>query len=390
LNGTANSGGYSCAWNLGYLRKRFGAGGFYGDYPSQETTSTLHGGVDSRIAALGGFMRLRTGGRGHGDDFILVRDNPGAYRNTHYNRSYTAAADYTVSPAEGLVLSVGADTERYGITSPSLGNHGDYRNGVYASAVAGIGKATLSLALRFDRNSRGEDMLSPAAGFSLPVSEHSTLRMRVSRSFRTPTYTERFYLSPANIGDPHIESEHSLSAETGIDTRAGRWSGGVAVFASRSDDAIDWIRYTDTNTPWYSANHGRIDTAGFEARMNISVARSWIIRFNTTLLNRSVERRAGVVSKYVFVAPEQSSAATVTGSLANGFRVSGSIRYDNGSGMDSRSPVTLGISREFGPVNLVLTGRNVFGVRYDEFPGYRAPGRWILFDVSWSLPSGNI
>jgi hypothetical protein len=68
------------------LQKEFGRPGYYGPYPSLETVlacKAFQRGARRQLITLSGFF---AGARGHGDEFVLWRDDPTRYRNTHYNR----------------------------------------------------------------------------------------------------------------------------------------------------------------------------------------------------------------------------------------------------------------------------------------------------------------
>jgi len=392
LNADGSYSGESFAvdWNAGFAKKRFGARDFYAPYPSYEKTSVLQGGVHVRyLPGPNRMIRFRIGGRGHGDDFMLVRDRPDFYRNTHYNRSFSAAAEYAAEPRENLSFIAGAESERFGITSPALGNHADYNGAVYGEVTTLLRGSCLSLQMRYEGNSRRERIFSPGIGAVRFLGSGGRIRFHAGRSFRTPTYTELFYSSPANQGNPSLKSERSLTVEAGWDMSGDETSSGFTLFLRRADDVIDWVR-SGKDMPWTAVNHGRVRTSGLEVRTAFSVARSWIFRFNSSLLRQSVTKRRGVESKYALAPVDRSLAAIVSIPAFHGFRGVVRLRYEHVRGRGARSPITVGISKKYGSALFTASVRNLFGERYEEIPGLPAPGRWITFDIHWSTaPFGS-
>ncbi|NIQ58320.1 MAG: TonB-dependent receptor, partial [Gammaproteobacteria bacterium] len=73
----------------------------------------------------------------------------------------------------------------------------------------------LSLGLREDWHQRFGAVLSPSVAGSFHLGP-ARLRAAAGRSFRTPTWTERYYRDPANIGRPDLAPERAWSAEAGL------------------------------------------------------------------------------------------------------------------------------------------------------------------------------
>jgi len=383
-DGSYSGESFAVDWNAGFAKKRFGARDFYASYPSYEKTSVLQGGVHVRyLPGRNRMIRFRIGGRGHGDDFTLIRNKPDFYRNTHFNRSFSASAEYAAEPRKNLSFVAGAESERSGITSPSLGNHADYTGAVYGEVTTLLRGTHFSLQMRYEGNSRRERIFSPGIGAVRFLGSGGRIRFHAGRSFRTPTYTELFYSSPANEGNPSLKSERSLSVEAGWDISRGDILSGFTFFMRRTDEVIDWVR-SGKDMQWTAVNHGRIRTSGVEARAAFPVARSWIFRFNSSLLRQGVTRRRGIESKYALAPVDRSLAAVLSTPSFRGFRGVVRLRYEHVKGRGARSPVTVRISKKYGSALFTASVRNLFGERYEEIPGLPAPGRWITFDIRWS------
>ena len=383
-SGRWSTDAWTVRWNGGVLRKSFGAQGFYGPWPSFEKVTGVQGGINAvRTVDDRSQVRLRLGARGHGDDFTLDRYRPEYYRNTHFNRGYFIGGEYVRTHHGDGSLTMGAEAERIGITSGKLGNHRDYSAALYGECTGRFGPGEGSLSLRFDRGFRRENVLSPSAGISIPFRGVYRLRARIDRSFRSPTYTERYYDDPANRGNTDLRSERSLSIEAGLVRNLTGGILGVTFFQVRTSHALDWVR-NPGETVWSAVNHGRILTSGVEGNLTARLARQWSFRGGCTLLRQEVRDRRGLESKYALNPAERTIAVTLYGPLPAGLACSLTARHERMHEGDVRTPVDVRISRQFDAVRAGIAGHNIGNERYEEIPGLRAPGRWINFELEFT------
>ncbi|HEX7243090.1 MAG TPA: TonB-dependent receptor [Longimicrobiaceae bacterium] len=222
--------------DAGWGSRDFGADGFYGPYPSYEETRVATASLAwAGGAGAGTAVEPRLSVRRHDDDYVLRREEPDGYRNRH--TSWQTGGELVVRRAAGpgVRAAAGAEAYRDVLRSANLGNRAETRAAGFAELAAGrTGAATASAGARADWHSAYGAFFSPSlAGAWWP---RSALRLRASlgRAFRAPTWTERFYRSPANLGTPDLDPERAWSAEAGADWtpapgRGGRWAGGRAV-----------------------------------------------------------------------------------------------------------------------------------------------------------------
>lgn len=383
-SGRWSAGDWNMRWNGGVLHKSFGAKGFYGEYPSFEEVTTVQGGMHAvRTLDDRSLFRLRLGARGHGDEFTLDRYQPALYRNTHFNRSFLLGGEFIRSGAGGRSLTVGAEAGRAGITSGKLGNHGDNSAALYGDYAGKAGPGGWSVSLRYDRGYKDERVFSPAVGIAVPFGKKYRMRFRVERSFRSPTYTELYYNDPANIGNPDLRSERSLSAETGIDRKTASGETSLNVFTMRTSRCIDWVR-DPGESAWFAANHGRIRTIGAEGRYSAYLAEEWNFTGGCTLLRQDVRDRKGRESKYALYTAVRTVVATLCGPLPLGLMCALSARHERMRDGDTRTPVDVRFSRRFGAALAGISARNIGNERYEEIPGLRAPGRWFTLKMEYA------
>jgi len=221
-------------------------------------------------------------------------------------------------------------------------------------------------------------------GWVLPLDDKIKVKIRAEKSFRSPTYTELFYESPANMGSPELKSEHALNISAGFDIKGNDAEYGIFIFGRKSTDVIDWVKNSGEDI-WKVANHGSLVTNGVEIKGQFAILGKWNSSINAMILTQSVKRRKGIISKYSLNPLDKTVTATITGPLFAKSNCSLITRYEEELRGGSRTPVTVRIARNFGKLKTVFSIRNVFNERYEEIPGLPAPGRWFNFRMEYVM-----
>lgn len=105
-----------------------------------------------------------------------------------------------------------------------------------------LGPALVFGALRLEGVQGQRLALLPRVGLRWPLGEALALSLAVGRSLRTPTLDELYHPEEvAYAGNPDLVSERSWEGEVQVSLQGGAWSGKVAGFARRIDDAILYL-----------------------------------------------------------------------------------------------------------------------------------------------------
>ncbi|HEX2167097.1 MAG TPA: TonB-dependent receptor, partial [Longimicrobiales bacterium] len=227
----------------GYAARDFGANEFYAPYDSYEETRTAVASLAWRSRPATLVLEPRLSFRQHDDDFILVRDDPSLYRNRHTTRETGAELVARWQAGGRIALAAGGEAHRSEIESNSLGErHEDQVAGFAEAAIGDEGSALLTLGLRLDNHSTFGTFLSSSAAAAYRLSPGFLLRASAGSGFRAPSWTDRYYEDPANIGSPDLDPERFWTGELGAAWSAGPLSLDIAGFIRHADDLIDWGR----------------------------------------------------------------------------------------------------------------------------------------------------
>ncbi|MDE5574897.1 MAG: TonB-dependent receptor plug domain-containing protein [Bacteroidales bacterium] len=86
----------------------------------------------------------------------------------------------------------------------------------------------------------------------------------VNHAYRLPTFTDLYYTSTTQQGNPNLKPEQAVTAETGLHWHLGAFlRAGAQVFYRYGFRIIDWVRQSGEEK-WYSRNLTRLQTTGTE------------------------------------------------------------------------------------------------------------------------------
>ncbi len=110
---------------------------------------------------------------------------------------------------------------------------------------------------------------TPALGLEYRLQPGLTLRARISRDYRAPTFNDRYY-RPG--GNRDLRAESGYSTELGGDFQKGAWTAGLTGYYRSVEDWILWARQPNQN--FFGAyNLAAVTTAGLEPRLGFR--KSW-------------------------------------------------------------------------------------------------------------------
>ena len=373
----------------GYAAREFGALDFYAPYPSRERTRTFFGQLKrtwevSRRLTLEPRLHLRR----HTDRFILFKDDPDAFTNDHVTRrvggelrglvelggGYAAAWGF-----EGMYEDIDSRGLRGGVWGDALGFHVRRRTSAAVEIDRSRGPLRWQLGGRLD----GRDAYAPrttgTAAVTWDVTDAWTVRGSMGSVFRVPTFTELYYASPANMGNPDLAPEHGWTWDAGLSWHAGRMSTRAAYFERYEKDRIEWARPSGAaEEPWQVMNIATGKTRGTEVRLDWTAPRGHTLGVSWSWLEQTTDLAPGFEGKYTLLTPRHVVAASgmlvlpahltlgVTGRYIE--RTGGPVDFATAFVLDGR------LGWEQGDWFARLTGTNLLDRSYQEVPGVSMSG----------------
>lgn len=370
--------------------RSFGAADFYATYPSHERTRSATGSIRYDFSPSD---RVRTSvtasTRHHSDDYVLVRDNPSLYHNRHRSWQSGIEAVTRIALAPTVVAAIGADGSDARLRSERLGNRNEQRGALFAEATVGsAGSARLDAGARIDWSSVNDQFVSPSIGGVVPLGSWTRLRASVSRGFRAPTWTERYYEDPENVGNPDLRPEKFWGGEAGVSLAPDeRWSADITAFYRHATDLIDWARPTTpvtSFTPWRTTNVARADYRGAEIALRLHdwLGASWSLRGSA--LDFDSHGAAGFVGKYALRPITRSAGLKVTAPFGRGPVATLDAAYDDRASEDGHFRLDARIAQSWRDLRVVLDVRNATDADYLDASVKPVAGRSVFLALEWS------
>lgn len=376
----------------GHARRNFGANGFYAPRDSYEETRTtvVSAGWSGEVG--GGFtLHPRLSLRRHRDDFTLIRTNPSIYRNVHTSRQRGGDIQARRRPlgGTGVAVALGGEFFRDDLEStrvlpspprPALGERAEDRAAGYAEIGWTARRASASAGLRADWHEAFGDAWSPSLSASADLTGSLRARAGWGRSFRAPTWTERYYEDPTSIGDPDLQPERSWSAEAGLDLALpGSGLVRATAFRRESEDLIDWVR--PAGSPASTASTVRnVESArfdGLELALEALTVEGFDLDAAASWLSLEAGEASGLISRYALRPIERRASVGVTRAFAERL-VTLSARWlrERRRSDDDAHQLLGGLVRVRLPLGeLDLVGSNLTDADYLDVTGNPAAGR---------------
>ncbi len=232
--------------------------------------------------------------------------------------------------------------------------------------------------LRLDRQEPWGAVGTVAAGGAVSLGPSARLRLSHGQSFRAPSFTDLYYVSPSTLGNPDLEPERGRTSELGLD-----WGPASAtVFSRRTDPLIDFILGDDG--VWRAANAGAVDTLGLEAGVALPRAgRLTWQRVGVTVLDADLEVDPER-SRYALAHPRVEAAWSGAAELGRRWRSGWAVRWRDPVDAGSWWTLDLRLERELGAgLAVALEGTNLLDREIAELHGIPLPGRWLSLAVSY-------
>ncbi len=368
---------------LALADKPFGAEQFYGNFNSWERTKTWFASARQRI---GERTTASFGYRRHTDLFVLFRDRPQVFTNRHAAESWQGSFRRHETVGANGRFHWGVEGLHDRVESTNLGMHDRARAAGYAAFdMRALRRFSFSLGLREELHGSANSQLSPSAAAGFWLNQRLKLRASASRAFRLPTFTDLFYVDPANRGSANLRPETAWSYEGGLDWNAsGRLRGGITVFQRRERDGIDYVRRSLADI-WRATNFQRIRFTGFEASAAARIGNAHLLDFSYTGLHGYQGQLAGIFSKYSFNYASQLGVAGWQTRLPRDIVVRTRVGAVRRYARDPYGVLDVYAARGAGQWRPFVHVTNLTDTVYQEIFGVAMPGRAAVVGIEWRI-----
>lgn len=402
-------------FQTGYNSKDFGANSFYSLlYPNQfEATKTEF--VSLKYLSNTSIKFAPTIYiRRNQDLFELKRNNDSVPFNHH--RTNTAGLNLNVWTTHRFgKTSLGIDFRNENILSNVLGNilkvpvavpnfdnvfYTKYYNrmntSIYAEHSVSWKMFMVTAGVMAHHNSDLKGFgIYPGIDLSYRFGDYFRLYSSANKTLRMPTFTDMFYKSLVQQGDPGLKPEEAFTVEGGIKYNNSFLKCNISVFRRWGYNMIDWVKNPSPDSIiWRSMNHTKINFTGMECSLSLTPSkegtfeRIQLIRISYAFLQADSNRN-NMLSKYALDYLTNQITTNIDFRIAGNLYNSSRLTYSNRNGayqdvkgqVVSYKPFWLSDTKIYWKKNhftLYTEASNIFNSSYYDFGGIIQPGVWFM------------
>jgi len=320
--------------------------------------------------------------RRHSDEFILNRHNPSFYKNNHTTYVYGLKSDLDLK--NDFFFSF--DIEREKINSTNLSKHHRVRKGgSLGLKEKKINSFVIGFNAGLDYYEEWEYLDNSHFDLGYLINEDLKLQFLFDRIWRAPSFTELYYVSPANIGNPNLDVQRSNNYEIGFEcSPEDNINLGASFFYRDQSDTIDWVKNVTVN-PWQAQNVEDIEFYGLDSFLQVEFKESFLNRLGISYTYLESDKKNPFnFSKYVFDYNRHKTVTDLEFSLGD---ISFYLITNFSKPVDRKEYVTcdIKIAKKISDFTFEIEGINIFNKDYEELEDIPGTGRWYKLGVSYSF-----
>lgn len=370
----------------GIQEKKFGANGFYAS-PAfkdqyEEVQVSLVSAILEKKLSENIQLSAKTYWRRAQDMYLFLRNNPSYYRNIHIGNNVGIDVSTNVKSKYGIT-GFGVDFRKEFLASNNLGKRERLVSQAFLEHHFSLFNESLNISpgISWTNFSDGKNYFLPGIDVSY-TEENNKFYANLAKVNRIPTYTDLYYTSMAEQGNPNLKAETAWSGEFGYQYQDGKNFLKYSMFWRKTDNAIDWQKLS-TDAKWTARNIGTMETKGFEVEANHQV-NNWLgYSFGYTYLdNQNLDEN--IISRYSLDNLRHQFVAKLRNNY-KGFSNELIYRYNERVNLGSYNLLDDKISYQFKNFNVYVLVNNITNSDYIETSLVPMPGRWFHAGFTYNL-----
>ncbi len=376
----------SIKMQAGFTEKKFGANGFYSSPLAkdqyEETQTSL---VSISYEQTFGKLNLNANAywkRGQ-DMYLFNRWKPEVYRNMHIGNTIGGEVNASYETALGTT-GIGVEVKNESLRSNNLGQRERFISQVFFEQHLSLFNKNLTIVpgVSWANYPGTGDFFYPGIDVGYNINSINKVYANLAKVNRVPTYTDLYYVSGTEMGNPSLRPENAVSYEVGYQYHRDNSLFKASFFGRESNNAIDWAKDTEAGK-WIAENISNIKTLGFETEVSQKI-NSIIsnVSVGYTYLDNKIERDEKAFSRYAL---ENLKHQFNTKLQAKYWKLGADViyRYNERMVLGSYNILDAKLSYQAEKLNLYVLVNNITNTRYTETSLVPMPGRWFLLGFTF-------
>jgi len=357
---------------VSYSQRDFGANGFYAspDFKDQYEETQTHLVSLKRMISIHN-LKIKTNAywRRNQDMYLFLRHDPNYYRNLHINNKFGFTADATIANSFGKT-AVGIDVNQGYIVSNNLGDHNRFSTTVFLEHRFQLidNHIDITPGIAYSYFSDFKSFVYPGIDIGYRFSENFKLYANAGYTSRIPTYTNLFYVSSIEQGNPNLKPEKAFTYEGGAYISLDNLHINLAYFNRNATDLIDWTK-DSLEDKWEARNFSEINTQGLEIQTDLDFTISDYLQkisFGYTYMDDSIQDENDVLSRYSLNSFKQQLNGQLKTQFLKDLQQHISYRYSERIDGTSYHLIDAAVNLSLTKWKFSIKANNIFNTEYSE------------------------
>lgn len=373
----------------GFSEKKFGANGFYSSPKATEQYEEVQASIVS-LAHQQTFGKLKLNSniywrRGQ-DMYLFNRQNPDIYRNMHIGNNVGGEVNSSYSWGLGTT-GVGVELRKEFLASNNLGDRNRFVSQVFFEHHFSLldKKLNITPGISWANYSKEGNFFYPGLDVGYNFDSNNKIYGNIARVHRVPTFTDLYYVSKTEQGNPDLLPENAVSTEIGYQYQNKGLLVKVSGFMRNSKNSIDWVKKTLDSPIWYAQNVGEIDTKGVELELNHRIMNWLKYSVGYTYLDTKIQESNDFVSRYVLDNLKHQFIAKLETRFLQNFTNELVYRYNDRLNLGSYNLLDEKISFVKNDFSVYVLINNITNTKYTETFGVQMPNRWFHIGFTYNI-----
>lgn len=373
----------------GFSEKKFGANGFYSSSKARDQYEEMQASIVS-VAHQQTVGKLKLNSnvywrRGQ-DMYLYVRENPSVYRNMHIGNNVGGEVNSSYQWGLGTT-GVGVELRKELLVSSNLGNPNRFVSQVFFEHHFSLfdKKLNISPGISWANYSKEGNFFYPGLDVGYNFTPNSKIYGNIAKVHRVPTFTELYYISPTEHGNPDLQPENAISSEIGYQYQNKNLLAKVSGFLRDSKNSIDWIKNDINDTTWFAENVGDIKVKGVEVEVNHRVL-DWLkYTVGYTYIDSKYNEPSESVSRYILDNLRHQFITKLELKFLKHFTNEVAYRYNERVNLGTYQLLDEKLSFTKKDYSVYVLINNVTNTNYTEAFGVQMPQRWFHIGFSYTI-----
>lgn len=373
----------------GFSEKKFGANGFYASSAATKQYEETQASIVS-VAHQQTFGKLKLNSnvywrRGQ-DMYLYNRWDPDFYRNMHIGNNVGGEVNSSYQWGLGTT-GIGVELRKEFLVSSNLGDRNRFVSQVFFEHHFSLldKKLNISPGISWANYSKEGNFFYPGLDVGYNFNPNSKIYGNIAKVHRIPTFTELYYVSGTEQGNPNLQPENALSSEVGYQYQNNRILAKISGFLRNSSNSIDWVKNDLKDKVWFAENVGDIKTKGIEAEWSHRPV-DWLkYTIGYTYIDSKYEEKIGLVSRYILDNLKHQLVSKLEVKFLKNFTNELVYRYNERVNLGTYNLVDEKLSFAKKDYSVYVLINNITNTNYTEAFGVAMPQRWFHIGFSYTI-----